>query len=302
MTQIRIALLTESRFINALNPGWYIQNILDDDTHLASSLLKYEINTIRIDWADPSFDLKSVDAAVFRTTWDYFEKIDSFLVWLEKTASTVPLFNTFELIKWNLDKHYLLDLGKRGVNVPHTLVKEINETVSLSNFLKNANCEVGIVKPTISGAAWNTYRFSKTNLEEVENKTNALLKERAMMIQPFQKSVTVNGELSLMLFGGRYTHAVKKVPKPGDFRVQDDHGGKVFLHEATKEEIQFAEKAVYACSTLPVYARVDIVRDNFGNLSLMELELIEPELFFRFYPKSAEVFAEELAKRITLRA
>lgn len=301
MSNPTLALLTDSRFINPNNPDWYVQNILKDDALVAQALKKHDIDAVRVDWADPTFNWKSVTAAVFRTTWDYFEKIEAFRSWIDKTSKIIPFYNDIETIRWNLDKHYLLDMQERGVNIPHTVVKEINQTVDLLEFLKAAGCEEGIVKPTISGAAWNTFRFSKENLQEVENKTNALLKERAMLIQPFLKSVT-SGELSLMLFGGKYSHAVKKVPKTGDFRVQDDHGGKVFHYEPSKEEITFGELAVSRCNPLPVYARVDVVKDNVGNLSLMELELIEPELFFRFNPLASEVFASELAKRITLRA
>jgi hypothetical protein len=92
--------------------------------------------------------------------------------------------------------------------------------------------------------------------------------------------------------GGRYTHAVRKIAKTGDFRVQDDHGGRVEVYEASTEEIEFGLLALEVCPYNPIYARIDIVRDNLGNLSLCELELIEPELWFRNNPSAAD----ELAK------
>jgi glutathione synthase/RimK-type ligase-like ATP-grasp enzyme len=107
------------------------------------------------------------------------------------------------------------------------------------------------------------------------------------------------GEITLMLFGGKYTHAVKKVAKPGDFRVQDDHGGKVYRYEPTSEEIAFAERAVHACPHLPVYARVDLVRNEQQQLVVMEFEMIEPELWLRFHPPSATSFATAIVQRLT---
>jgi hypothetical protein len=102
-----------------------------------------------------------------------------------------------------------------------------------------------------------------------------------------------------MVIGGRFTHAVCKKARRGDFRVQDDHGGTVVEHDATSEEIDFAEAAVAACSPLPVYGRVDAVRDNDGQLALMELELIEPELFFRLHPPAADALAEAIVAYLT---
>jgi len=108
------------------------------------------------------------------------------------------------------------------------------------------------------------------------------------------KNITILGEISLMMIGGKYTHAVKKKAKKGDFRVQDDHGGIVEKYNATKEEIIFAENCIENCPFSPIYARVDIVYDNNNQPSLSELELIEPELWFRNNENSAEMLAEEI--------
>ncbi len=294
-----IALLTDSRYLNPENPNWYVQNILDDDRHLMEGLAKHGIRTVRVNWADADFDWTQVQAAVFRTTWDYFEKFDQFRSWLEKVQGRFPLHNSAELVRWNWDKHYLKDLERLGIRIPPTRVFEVGESVRLQELLDEFQCAGGIVKPTVSGAALHTYRFSRMEFETVEKLANSLLRSRAMIFQPFQNSVVERGELSLIVIDGNVTHAVKKVAKPGDFRVQDDHGGKAFSHEASIEEILFAEKAVRACPTLPVYARVDIIQDNEGKLAVMELEVIEPELFLRFSPKAAHILADVLAERLT---
>jgi glutathione synthase/RimK-type ligase-like ATP-grasp enzyme len=155
-----------------------------------------------------------------------------------------------------------------------------------------------ILKPVVSGAARHPYRLKAANLEAHESVLRELLRDEAMMLQQFLGSVMTQGELSLMVIGGCCTHAVRKIAKPGDFRVQDDHGGTVELHRPSADEIAFGEKAVAACPQAPLYARVDAVRDESGALSLMELELVEPVLFFRFYPPAANALAAIIAESL----
>ena len=118
------------------------------------------------------------------------------------------------------------------------------------------------------------------------------------MVQEFQKNILSSGEIAVMLFGGKYSHSVLKKAKKGDFRVQDDHGGKVEIYYPNNEEIRFAEDCLKCCDEPPVYARVDIVYDNNNKISIGELELIEPELWFRNNPNSAKLLAEEINKII----
>ena len=119
-----------------------------------------------------------------------------------------------------------------------------------------------------------------------------------MLFQVFLKDIEIFGEISLIVIGGQYTHAVRKIAKKGDFRVQDDHGGTVEKHIATDAEIEFAEKCISNCPYNPLYARVDIVYDNKQNLSLSELELIEPELWFRNNKNSVKKLSQEISKLI----
>ena len=128
-----------------------------------------------------------------------------------------------------------------------------------------------------------------------------------MMVQPFLPSVVADGELSLMWLGGTVTHAVKKQVKPGDFRVQDDHGGTVVPHDVSVEEREFAERAMNAAVKVmdqrgmgePLYARVDMVRDLSGAWAVSELEMVEPELWFRMCPDAARVLARAIAEHLT---
>lgn len=111
------------------------------------------------------------------------------------------------------------------------------------------------------------------------------------MVQRFEDGILADGEVSVVVIGGGVTHAVRKTARAGDFRVQDDHGGSVHAHEPSASERAFAEAVVAACPQLPAYARVDFVRSIDGGFRLMEVELVEPELFFRFHPPAAERLA-----------
>jgi glutathione synthase/RimK-type ligase-like ATP-grasp enzyme len=119
-----------------------------------------------------------------------------------------------------------------------------------------------------------------------------------MLVQPFVAGILAEGEISVVVIGGEATHAVRKTARPGDFRVQDDHGGAVHAHPASPAEREFALSASRRCGHSHDYARVDMARDARGELRLMELELIEPELFFRFHPPAADALAKAVAARL----
>lgn len=114
------------------------------------------------------------------------------------------------------------------------------------------------------------------------------------MVQEFQQNILTQGEISLMVFGGKFSHAVRKIAKPGDFRVQDDFGGTVQGYDPDKEEIAFAEMVVEKINPQPIYARIDVFNDNNGNPAIGEVELIEPELWFRMKDGSADLLANTI--------
>ncbi|MBN4052108.1 hypothetical protein JYT53_01250, partial [Cytophagaceae bacterium AH-315-L13] len=249
----------------------------------------------RVDWANPNFDWSSTEVALFRTTWDYFNRFEEFSNWLNEASTKTKLINPAEQIRWNIDKHYLRDLEKKGINITPTVYIEPRETTNLQELHEKNNWNETVLKPAIAGAARHTYRLNLDNLSEYENIFQELISSETMMLQPFQYNVIEQGEVAYMLFGGKFTHAVLKVAKPGDFRVQDDFGGTVHQYDPTNEEIEFAEQAVLACDPLPAYARVDVIRNNNKQLAVTELELIEPELWFRFHPPAADKLAETVA-------
>ncbi len=298
MNQLDVVILTESRYLNPAKVNDYIQNVLTEDGLLQSALEALGLKVVRKDWADPDFVWSSTKCAVFRTTWDYFDKFDEFKAWLTKVESQTTFINPISQIRWNMDKWYLQDLAGQGIRVVETKYIKQGEGKSLAEFVAETGWEEVILKPTIAGAARHTYRLNPENIKEHESIFRMLIANEDMMLQPFQVNIIEKGEISFMVIGGKYTHSVLKKGKTGDFRVQDDFGGTLHEYHPSNEEIQFSEEVVQACKPLPAYARVDVMWDNNGNLAVSEVEMIEPELWFRREKKAAELLAREIVKRV----
>ena len=289
-----IVILTDNRYINPSETNWYIDQVLLEDRLLKNSLEDKGLKVCKKDWADKDFDWNKTRFAIFRTTWDYFERFDEFFTWMKKTKHKTTFINSAEIINWNIDKHYLKDLERNGINIAPTIFIEKGDTILLSELFEKAKWSEAVIKPAISGAARHTYRINPINCKEKESIFKELIQSECMLFQEFLTNITREGEISLIMIAGKYTHAVKKIAKKGDFRVQDDHGGTVEEYHAKKEEIIFAENCIKKSPFSPIYARVDIVYDNNNQLSLSELELIEPELWFRNNSKSVEILADEI--------
>jgi len=293
MKSFDVALLTDRRYtaLAAAEGDWYLRNILSDDGLLQEALTRRGLTSLRVDWADPAIDWSLFRCAVFRSTWDYHERFAEFSAWLGRVECETRLCNVGSTVRWNLDKHYLADLADRGVPVVPSRFLERGSTRTLADVLAETGWDESVIKPCVSGAARHTYRTNRRTAGDRQPLLTALLAQEAMIVQPFQADIARTGEDTLMVFGGRYSHAVRKVARLGDFRVQDDHGGSAHEYRPTDEQIALAERVVAGCQPLPVYGRVDMLRDNDGRLAVMELELIEPELWLRYHPPAAEAFA-----------
>ncbi len=294
MKAFDITLVTCHDYENPTSTTEYVQNVLLEDRLIAEALQAKGLRVYRTSWDNPTFDWATTEMAVVRTTWDYFNRPKEFAAWLNKVSQLTRLVNPTETLRWNMDKHYLQDLAIRGVNIVPTRFIEIGETQTLQQLVDATGWQKVIIKPAISGAARHTYRMTQEQIPTHEAIFKQLVAEEAMLLQPFMNTVETHGEVSHMVFGGKYSHSVLKRAKAGDFRVQDDHGGTVYAYEASEAEVQYAEYVTAQCSPVPVYARVDVMWDSNNQLALVELELIEPELWMRKYPQSAGLFADAL--------
>lgn len=295
--KIDICILTDPRYVDIDKNDPYDQNILKEDGMVREHLEQKGLRIDRRSWDDRDFDWTQTAFVLFRSTWDYFDRFPEFSAWLERVKSLTSMINLYEIIKWNLDKHYLIDLAAAGIHIPPTRFMEKGEAGDLASKVSSTGWKEIILKPVISGAARHTYRFLPEESEKLEARYQDLIREEAMMIQEFQEQVPQKGEVAFMVFNGRYTHAILKKARDGDFRVQDDFGGTVHIYKPSGQEISFAEEVVKGCGYDPLYARVDAICDNQGKLAVSELELIEPELWFRYHPPAAARLADSIVNR-----
>jgi glutathione synthase/RimK-type ligase-like ATP-grasp enzyme len=293
-----VVILTDPRYVDGSKADDYTKNVYLEDNLLKEAIEKLNLKVNRKSWDDPNFDWSSTRFVIFRTTWDYFDRFDEFSVWLNAVSQQTTLLNSENIIRWNIDKHYLQDLQERGVHICESYFIEKGDAITLRDLSKNHSLKTFVLKPCVSGAARHTYKITSKNIDKYEIIFSKLIANEPMIIQPFQKNIVDKGEISMMVMNGKYTHSVLKIAKPGDFRVQDDFGGTVHDYTPTQEEIAYAENAVKSCPEMPIYARVDVFLDNQNKLALAELELIEPELWFRNHPEAANELAKGIKERI----
>ncbi len=293
-----ITILTCKAYFAPKTPSAYTDNILLEYRLLKEALERMGLKVERTYWDDPNYDWSQTRAVVFRTIWDYFERFEEFWPWLQSIETKTKLINPMSLIEWNIDKAYLFELEKRGIPVvPSVLVKK-GRSQNLIEITRSMNWTDLVVKPTIAGGGYLTYKYSYAELAGHQAQFDDLVAERDMLVQGYISSITEKGEASLMVFGGEFTHSILKRAKTGDFRVQDDFGGSVHPYEHSPDEVLLAQKVMAQCPEVPAYGRVDIVWDDNNQPMVSELEIIEPELWVRQAPWAADHFARAIAAQL----
>lgn len=295
MPKFDVTLLTSSKYLTAEPGDEFIENILEEDRLLSSALEKRGLRVTRTYWDNPEFNWSETKYVLFRTPWDYFNRYDEFEPWLKNAGKVTRFINPIEIIYWNIDKHYMLDLEKAGINIPPTVFIEPGDKRSLKEITAGLTWDELILKPAISGGAWHTYRLNRSNIAEHEEVFAELIKDKSMLLQEYQKTILTEGEVSYMVIGGKFTHAILKKGKQDDFRVQESFGGTIHEYTPSEEEIEFAQNVVRVSKPGIIYARVDVMRDNNGKLTLGELEVFEPALWLRKYPPAADLLALKIA-------
>lgn len=295
---MRIALVNDHRWIDPVQPDAYARTILAEDRYLVDAFHALGIDSARVDWADPGVDWAGFDAALIRQTWDYFDRFEAFGAWLDRAEQATRLVNPARVVRWNWNKRYLVELSEAGVpTVPTRLVDRSDAPPDLGDLMDLHGYDEAVIKPAVSGAGRETHRLSRRRVEDEPELWNRLVAQEAMLLQPFMPEIMASGEVSLVVIDGEITHAVRKLAAPDEFRVQDDHGGTVTGHIPTDTEIEIARHALTATPEPVAYARVDLVATATGPV-VMELELIEPELFFRRQPGAAGALAQCVRGRV----
>ena len=267
------------------------------DELLYAPLQRYGWHAETVDWHDNGIDWNRFDAVIIRSCWDYQSDPAQFLTVLATIErSTAKLDNSLAVVRWNLSKTYLRDLAAKGIPiVPTAWFHGLDIAPLLSLFTHWQTPEI-ILKPVISACADDTFRLTPTSLTQQSAGLATLFQERDCMVQPFIPAIITEGEYSLFFFGDEYSHTILKTPKSGDFRVQEEHGGQLQRVEPEALLLELSRAALAAIPEPTLYARVDWVRTGNG-FALMELELIEPSLYFNMDATSAERFARVFATR-----
>ena len=272
-----------------------------DDRLLVDALSARGVSVRAIPWSDPEARWDAFDTVIVRSCWDYFLRADEFHAWLDRLeAERARVHNDARILRWNAEKTYLRELGTRGIPVIPTRWIGAGSAASLEELRRETGWGELVVKPTVSGGAHRTWR-SAPGAEVVDDARLAELVEGgAVMVQPLVEEIEREGEWSLVYFAGVFSHAVLKRPRSGDFRVQSEHGGTVEPVEPTALVIAAGRRAIAGIpfgDGPPLYARVDGCIVN-GGLRLMELEVLEPELFLRCAPEAAGRLADALIARM----
>lgn len=253
-----------------------------------------------VPWRADRIDWSTFDAVVIRSTWDYQSAPGAFLDVLEDIRNSgTLLLNQLETVRWNLDKGYLRDLDDRGVAiVPSRFAVALDEALLTRAFEAFAVDEI-VAKPTVSANADDTFRVRRGDREALA-RAIARLSGRSSLVQPFVPAIVDEGEFSLFYFAGAFSHAILKSPADGDFRVQEEHGGRLRAIVPDARLRARADAAIAVIREETLYARVDLVRHH-GDFVVMELELIEPSLYFQLDASAPTRFADALVARLDRR-
>jgi glutathione synthase/RimK-type ligase-like ATP-grasp enzyme len=264
-----------------------------DDRPLVPAFLERGVSAEPVVWDDVDVDWSTFDAVVIRSTWDYSDRRDHFVAWADEVAGAVPLFNSAETVQWNTHKGYLRELADAGVpTVPTVWLPRGGEPDVPADWA------TVVVKPAVSASAQGLLRGQRDD-PRLQAHLSTLLSESDVMVQPYLPAVEREGEVSVVTIDGAISHAVRKMPAPGAFRVQFRLGGVAKVTDVTdamrRHTIEVLAAAPHARDAL--YARVDLLPTDDGPV-VIELELVEPCLFFTSAPHAAGELADALLARM----
>lgn len=246
-----------------------------------------------VPWRSTRTDWSDYEVVVIRTTWDYQNAPAEFLQRLHSIAEVTRLENSLDIVRWNLDKRYLVELAGMGIPTVPTTWGEHATPADLHAAFDHFETDEVVIKPQIGANADDTVwlRRDDPHGADVIERAAALFSRRRYMLQPFMPHVIAEGEYSLVYFDGTFSHAILKTPKPADFRVQEEHGGVIRAMSPEPHLRQCADRVMATFDSAPLYARVDLVRTRDDEFALMELELIEPSLYLTYDDGAADRFA-----------
>jgi glutathione synthase/RimK-type ligase-like ATP-grasp enzyme len=264
------------------------------DRLYAEALERRGFPVLAAPWDGPRAAFDGAAAVVIRSTWGYYRASDAFRDWTEAIAAASRLFNPIGLVRWNLRKDYIGKLAAASVRVPQTHFVAC-EVDAIDKVFGETGWSRAVVKPLTGASGYSVELVAREGIADAMSRLAAWARA-GVLVQEFLPEIA-DGELSLIYFDGLFSHAVRKRPPQGEFRVNSRFGATRSAEMPAREVTEQGAAALRTLPELPLYARVDgVVRD--GQLIVIEVEVLEPGLFMEFDPSSAERFAEATLRRI----
>ena len=265
----------------------------DDDRPLVAELGRLGIAASPRIWDDPVL-WREFDALVIRSTWDYHLRVREFRRWIDaRDAEGATLWNPAPLLAWNTHKFYLRELEEKGIPIAPTRFLSAGSDARLAEILDAEGWDRAVIKPAVSATAHRTHLVDRRE----GRRLGALLADGDTLVQRYLGEIEGQGEWSLVYIDGSFSHAVRKIPAAGDFRVQTEFGGRAEPVRPDPALVRQADRVIAAIDSPWLYARVDGVESE-GRLLLLELELVEPSLFLSAAPDAARRFAAAIARAL----
>ena len=277
------------------DPGDFVTDY--DVSFAAMEALGWEIDTVV--WRDTSIDWNDYDAVYICTPWDYPQHKYQFISVLQDIEdSSASLVNPLSLVHWTLAKTYLRDLERHGADIVPSIWFDDIAAAQIPDWFDSLRTDTVIIKPTVGANAQDTYILERPVSSEMQTHLLTTFRERPFFVQPFIENIQSEGEFSLFYFSGEYSHAILKVPRKGDFRVQEEYGGDIQSVQPNEQLLASGAHVMSLVDPQSVYVRADFVRGADNTFLLMELELIEPSLYLRMDDAAADRFATAFDKHV----
>ena len=262
-----------------------------DAAPLLAALEAAGVDAISLAWDDEDANFAGVDLTLLRATWNYPEQPERFMAWISAVSTQTSLWNRADIVRWNIHKSYLLRLAARGLPVIPTELVTMGSHTSLREICERRGFEAVVVKPAIGAGSFGTRKFS--DAAEGEAHLSSLRATTDVLVQPYLRSVAGRGERSLIWIDGEVTHAVRK-----SARFAGDDEQITPVADITASEHAVAQRAVAAVGGDVFYARIDLLAGDDGEPLVMELELIEPSLYFAHSARALSRFVAGTLERL----
>lgn len=281
--------------IAILVSGEYKKQPTKDDLLLQNELQNRGYPADITVWSDTSTDFSEYDLAIIRSCWDYDSRLTEFLRQMKKIENSSLLYNPLDIIEKNSDKRYLLDLQTTGIKITPTVTAD-----NLNNLNIPPEWKKVVIKPNVSASGKDTYRYLIDEEEKIKAACSDIIeKGKLPLIQKYISSIETFGEHSSIVIDGKITLTVKKTPAKGGFLIHKHFGGSSTSVQTSEKEKSFIRNILSKLESLPLYMRVDYLKDENDNFLLLELEQIEPHLYLTESVFGLEALTDGIIKRLS---